>query len=354
MNIFESLYNCCNEKTKAPFKKYKNFLTGVEPYCKQARRNPKEEFLTQIFTHIMLKDILFSEAFLNKLEIANCNWNFEAERSGSVEKDGKIIKGEMDVFGTSKPTKSLLIIENKLDSEIDLEQPKKYAGVFTPQQDKKDGEKDYSEYSKYIVVLTKFSGLITYWNSYEGGIKEKIVSALQNEIDNKFGKGKYICKHIYWHEVYTLLENNFLDMDMQQELLAFLKSQNLDQEWHQDMGCPFWRKDFNNAYKAFAKKHNLPQPDNINKTTRTVKIKNEEGNEEEVIKPNLGKIKLSEIDDYFAGARIQGARAAEKSGNCSMLQLVVNGKAHDIPFDEDVEQCLLNCSTALSEAYGKK
>ena len=116
------------------------------------------------------------------------------------------------------------------------------------------------------------------------------------------------------------------------------------------MGCPFWRKDFNNAYKAFAQKHNLPQPDNINKTTRTEK--NKEG--KEIIKPNLGIIKLSGADDYFAGARIQGARAAEKSGNCSMLQLVINGKAYDIPFDEDVEQCLRNCSGAISEAYGKK
>ena len=333
MNIFEDLYNCCNEKTKAPFKKYKNFLTGVEPYCKQARRNPKEEFLTQIFTHIMLKDILFSKAFLNKLEIANCNWNFEAERSGSVEKDGKIIKGEMDVFGTAE--NDLLIIENKLDSEIDLDQPEKYKNIC----------ERYKQERKYIVVLTKFSGLITYWNSYEGGIKEKIISALEDCI----GKG-YICKHIYWYEVYTLLENNFLDMDMQQELLAFLKSQNLDQEWHQDMGCPFWRKDFNNAYKAFAKKHNLPQPGNINITTRIEK--NEEGKED--IKPRLGIIKLSGTDDYFAGARIQGARAAEKSGNCSMLQLVVNGKAHDILFDENVEQCLKNCSDAILEAYGKK
>ena len=352
MNIFESLYNCCNENTKSPFESYKDFTDKVETYCKQAKRNPKEEFLTQVFSHVMLKDDSLRKAFLEKLEIAAGDWKFWAEYSYSVRTNDKkkTEKGEMDVFGKSESSKSLLIIENKLDSEIGLEQPKKYAEVFNVNAEKAG----YSEYTKYVVVLTKFSGLITYWNSYEGGIKEKIVSALQNKIDKEIGKGKYICKHIYWHEVYTLLENNFSNTEMQQELLVFLKSQNLDQEWHQDMGCPFWRKDFNNAYKAFAKKHNLPQPDNINKTTRTVKIKNEEGNEEEVIKPHLGIIKLSGTDDYFAGARIQGARAAEKSGNCFMLQLVVNGKAHDILFDENVEKCLKNCSDAILEAYGKK
>ena len=44
MNIFESLYNCCNENTKAPFASYKDFTDKVETYCKQAKRNPKEEF----------------------------------------------------------------------------------------------------------------------------------------------------------------------------------------------------------------------------------------------------------------------------------------------------------------------
>ena len=352
MNIFESLYNGYEKSTIAPFDKYENFIKGIKPYCKQPKRNPKEEFLTQVFVNIMLQDDSFLKAFGEKLEIADGNWGFEAERFGSAEINGETTNGEMDVFGESESTKSLLIIENKLDSEIDLEQPKKYAGVFTPQQDKKDTGKDYSEYTKYVVVLTKFSGLITYWNSYEGGIKEKIVSALQNEMDKEIGKGKYICKHIYWHEVYTLLENNFSNTEMQQELLAFLKSQNFDKEWYQDMGCPFWRKDFNNAYKAFAKKHNLPQSGNINKATWTKRDK--EGKKEPDIKPHLGIIKLSGTDDYFAGARIQGARAAEKSGNCSMLQLVVNGKAHDILFDENVEQCLKNCSDAILEAYGKK
>ncbi len=351
MNIFESLYKCCNENTKAPFESYKDFADKVETYCKQLDRNPKEEFLTQIFTNIMLQDDSFRKAFSEKLVIANGDWNFKAEyiEPGHSE-------AEMDVFGESESTKSLLIIENKLDSEIDLEQPKKYAGVFTPQQDKKDGEKDYSEYSKYIVVLTKFSGLITYWNSYEGGIKEKIVSALQNEIDNEFGKGKYICKHIYWHEVYTLLENNFTDKKIQQELLAFLKNQNLDQEWCQDMGCPFWRKDFNDAYKAFAQKYNLPKSNNINKTTRVEK-RIEDGRTKRFIKPNLGIINLSD-NTYFAGARIQGARAAEQKGNCYLLQLVVNGKNLDLSkfVDNNVEKFFDNkeCSDMILEAFGKK
>ena len=340
MNIFESLYNCYEKNTIAPFEKqekYANFIKGVKPYCKQTRRNPKEEFLTQVFTHIMLNtDKDFRKAFLEKIGIANSSLEkFDAEYSVEYKDVGKTIKGEIDVFGTAEDI--LMIIENKLGSEISLDQPEKYKTIC----------KQYKQKHKYIVILTKFSGLISYWNSHEGDIKEKIVSALEDRI----GEG-YICKHIYWHEVYTLLENNFSDTEMQQELLAFLKGQNLDQSWYQDMGCPFWRKDFNDAYKAFAQKHNLPQPGNINKTTWMQKDK--KGKKEPVVKPHLGKIKLSGTGDYFAGARIQGARAAELSGNCSMLQLVINGKAYDIPFDEDVEQCLRNCSGAILEAYGKK
>ena len=79
MNIFESLYNCCNENTKAPFESYKDFADKVETYCKQPDRNPKEEFLTQIFTHIMLQDDSFRKAFLEKLEIADAKWEFYAE-----------------------------------------------------------------------------------------------------------------------------------------------------------------------------------------------------------------------------------------------------------------------------------
>ena len=346
MNIFESLYKCCNENTKAPFESYKVFTDKVETYCKQAKRNPKEEFLTQIFTYIMLKDVSFRKAFLEKLEIADGEWNFQAEYSYSVKsnEEKKSPKGEMDVFGNLEAIKSLLIIENKLDSEIGLEQPKKYAGVFTPQQDKKDGEKDYSEYSKYIVVLTKFSGLITYWNSYEGGIKEKIVSALQNEIDNKFGKGKYICKHIYWHEVYELLKNNFTDTEMQQELLAFLKNQNLDQEWCQDMGCPYWRQEFIKEFNKFAdlnglEKKSVPDP-----------FKKGKGD-----KPNISAIGLHGEENYFGGARIQGARAAEKSGNCSLLQINVNGKVKDLSdYINDPAECIKHSAEMILEAYGKK
>ena len=334
MNIFESLYNGYEKSTIAPFEKYENFIKGIKLYCKQPKRNPKEEFLTQVFVNIMLQDDSFRKAFLEKLEIADGNWKFEAERFGSAEINGETTNGEMDVFGTSKPTKSLLIIENKLDSEIDLEQPKKYAEVFNVNAEKAG----YSEYTKYVVVLTKFSGLITYWNSYEGGIKEKIVSALQNEIDEKIGKGKYICKHIYWHEVYTLLENNFSNTEMQQELLVFLKSQNLDQEWCQDMGCPFWRKDFIEEFNKFAQDHKLPErqiPEPIQK----------DGS------PNIRTIELPGEGNYFGGARIQGARRAEAYKNYSLLQINVNGKTKDLSkYIDDPAECIKQSAEMILEA----
>lgn len=66
--------------------------------------NPKspEEYLTQIFTHIMLQDDSFRKAFLEKLEIADGKWNFESEHFESgvdkkgktiVDEEGKIIQG---------------------------------------------------------------------------------------------------------------------------------------------------------------------------------------------------------------------------------------------------------------------
>ena len=357
-NIFENLYNNCNESTIAPFERYPKFPkdkeTNAGTYCRQPDRNSREEFLTQVFTNVMLEDASFRQAFLDELEIADGDWKFWAEHyvkrrreaekdvSGEAEKD---VSGEMDVYG--KADNALLIIENKLDSEIDLNQPKNYARIFAARQEQNDGgEEDYSKYAKYVVTLTKFSGLISCWNSEKGGIKNQMVSALQKYIDEKCGDG-YICRHIYWHEVYALLKDNFSDVKMQRELLAFLKSQNLDRKWHQDMGCPLWRKKFNDAYRKFARERGLPESGNINKTTRMDK----EGNE----KPNLGKIKLSGTGDFFAGARLQGARAAELSGNCSVLQLSVDEKIFDLSefFDEDAEKCVEKCSDAILKAYGK-
>ena len=130
MSIFESLYNNYNEeKTKEHFnkEKYKVFIEKVERYCKKKKHNHKEEFLTQVFTHIMLADDLFRQAFLDKIEIVNGSWNFEAERFGFVENAGEKQKGEMDVFGTAE--NELLIIENKLNSEIQKEQPEKYKNI---------------------------------------------------------------------------------------------------------------------------------------------------------------------------------------------------------------------------------
>ena len=201
--------------------------------------------------------------------------------------------------------------------------------------------------TKHIVTLTKFSGLITCWDSSQSCIKKKVIEALKEHIDKKVS-GKYLCNHIYWHEVYSLLENNFSDEKIQEQLLEFLNMQRLSQSWYQDMGCPFWRKGFSDAYKEFALKNNLPKSGNINQTT----WKDKEGN----VKPHLGIIKLAGTDDCFAGARLQGARAAEKSGNYSLLQLNVNGKSWDLSqfFDNNAQKCVEKCSDTILKAYGKK
>lgn len=341
MNIFEDFYN--KKMTIEEFVSSLSSAMDVSELKKgfwKFNPNSPEEYLTQIFTHIMLKDASFLKTFLEKLEIADGDWEFWAEYSYSIKSNDrkKPQKGEMDVFGKSESAKSLLIIENKLNSEIGLEQPEKYAEVFNINAEKTS----YSEYTKYVVVLTKFSGLITYWNSYEGGIKEKTVSALQNEIDKKIGKGKYICKHIYWHEVYTLLENNFSNTEMQQELLAFLKSQNLDQSWYQDMGCPYWRLEFIKEFNKFADLKGLNKksvPDPLKKDG----------------KPNIRAIELPGKDNYFGGARIQGARCAEKNKNYSLLQINVNGKVKDLSdYINDPAECIKQSAEMILEAYGKK
>ena len=302
-------------------------MTGVETYCKKLGRNPKEEFLTQIFSCLMLKDDVFRKAFLDKLEIPDVGWKFKAESNVRSGND----KGEIDVLGTAE--KAILIIENKLGAEISLKQPEIYARIF----------ESNSLAEKYIVVLTKFSGLIPFWNSYEGSIKSCIINALKKHIDTALGNEQYVCNHIYWHEVYDLLKKHFSDKKMQKHLLEFFESETLDQSWHQDMGCAFWRREFIKEYNKFAKQNGLPEkivPEPLKKNR----------------KPNIQLISLQGEGNYFGGARIQGARCAETYNNDSLLQININGvKARDLSdYIDDPARCISESADLILKAYGKK
>ena len=324
MNIFENLYAACNKDTEKPFEeKFPAFITGVRPYCQKPARNPREEFLTQVFRHIMLEDPPFRKAFLQKLNIEESNWHFDAEHGEKGE------NGEMDIFGTS--SEALLIIENKLGSEIGLAQAQKYAQIC----------RNHTEKKKYIVVLTKFSGMIPYWNSYKSGIQKQITDALQKDIESIVPQ-TYTCRHIYWHEVYTLLKENFSDKNLLPQLLDYLKMDHLDQYWLQDMGCPFWRQAFIQEFNNFAQKNNLPQkriPEPLKKGE----------------KPNIAVIRLKGENNCFGGARIQGARRAEACGNHSLLQINVNGKSIDLSeCINDPALCISKSAELIKEAYSKK
>lgn len=324
-NIFEKLY-AGNETSAIEQKLSPLFLKNVKTYCKGKKsRNSMEEFLTQIFTCIMLADHRFREAFLNKLSIGNGQWEFEAEYN--LRKDG--IKGEMDVFGKSE--NAVLIIENKISSEISPAQPEKYAAIC----------QSYSQPEKYIAVLTKFSGLLTFWNSYQGSVKDQMLNALQKHIDNRF-PGEYRYRQIYWHEICELVRNNFSDRTMQIQLLDFLKSQKLDEYWYEDMGCPYWRREFIKEFNKFALQHGLPPkavPEPLNEKN----------------KPNIRLIPLNCPDNYFGGARIQGARAAENGGNFSLLQINVNGRCKDLSsYINDPAECIAESADMILEAYGKR
>ena len=139
----------------------------------------------------------------------------------------------------------------------------------------------------------------------------------------------------------VMMENNFTDTEMQQELLVFMKSQNLDKDWYQDMGCPFWRKDFIEEFNKFAQDHKLPKkqiPEPIQK----------DGS------PNIRTIELPGEGNYFGGARIQGARRAEAYKNYSLLQINVNGKTKDLSkYIDDPAECIKQSAEMILDAYGK-
>ena len=304
--------------------------------------NSPEEYLTQIFTHIMLKDASFRKAFLEKLEIADGDWNFGSEHFESgvdekgkiiVDEEGKIIKGEMDVFGTTD--NDLLIIENKIGDRIEKKQPGRYAKLYN---DKYPEDKR----KKHLIVLAKFSDLMpeSDWDG-EKCIKQHLTEKLRAVCE----KYNFNSKYIYWHEVYSLLEKFLKNNKIKTQLLEFLRTQNLDQEWCQDIGSPDWRKRLIEAYNDFADKNSI---DKLSKRGK------------------LGPVGNNKI--CFIGSRVQGARSAEAAAQkdkndelCCFLKLEIKNKSgkkeyidlSDCCYDP-IETIIENCSDAILEAYGKK
>lgn len=327
MNIFEDFY-----KKKITIEDFLSELSPIsnvnqlrEGLNKFNKKSP-EEYLTQIFTYIMLGDKRFKKEFFKTIGIFKGNFKPVAEYKFNGSKK------EIDVFAQDE--KNILIIENKIGDRIEAVQPETYLSLcntnFPVKTDKR---------KRYFVVLAKFSDLMPKSESDWDGdvcIKKHLNKKVQNICENSCKKAKYKSKfkghYIYWYEIYDLLEKYFSNNKIKADLLEFLRNQNLNQEWCRDIGSPDWRKRFIEAY------NNL---ENI----------------EPFSKPSCGRSlgPLGNNKICFIGSRVQGARAAEneaaknKEAGC-FLKLEIKNKSNteyiDLsnccysPIDEIIDEIL--------------
>lgn len=333
MNIFEDLYSKkitieeAMSYLKLAGEAKEEFKKGYEKFNK----NSPEEFLTQIFTHIMLKDSCFQKEFLKTVGIKNFESNFDF----TAEKKFEGSQREIDIFAETHDT--ILIIENKIGDRIKSKQPDTYAELYNEKfpEDKKQ---------KHLIVLAKFSDLMpeSDWNGEEC-INEHLKGKLQ-----------YICEpynfesyYIYWYEVYDLLVEHFSNGKIKIDLLEFLRHQNLNQKWCRDIGSPDWRKRLIEAYNGFADKNSIEK---LSEKSCGYKL------------GPLGNDKIC-----FIGSRVQGARSAEMAAKkdkndelCCFLKLEIKNKSGKKYIDLSdccygpIEEIIQKCSGAILEAYGKK
>ncbi len=338
MNIFEDFYN--KKMTIEEFVSSLSSAMDVSELKKGFEKfnpNSPEEYLTQIFTHIMLQDDHFKEKFFKTIGIDSFEKELFTPRS-EYKFNGS--QKEIDVFAAD--SKNILIIENKIGDRIEDAQPDDYMFICNNEGNnpvKKDKRK------RYFVVLAKFSDLMKN-SDWDGNvcIKEHLNGKLQKICNDYEFKGHYI----YWYEIYNLLELYFSNDEIKADLLEFLRNQNLHQEWCRDIGSPDWRRRFIEAYNSFATEKEIEPFSN----------------------PSCGR-KLGPLGNNkicFVGSRVQGARSAEAAAQkdkndelCCFLKLEIknkSGKKEYIDLSDccygPIETIIENCSEAILEAYGKK
>lgn len=330
MNIFEDFYNKKISKEEflsalSPASHESELREGLEKFNK----NSPEEYLTQIFAHILRSEDRFRKEFLKSIGIEN----FESHFDFTAEKKFDGSHREIDIF--AKSDNAILIIENKIGDHIKVAQPEEYARLY-------DEKFPKDEKKRHLIVLAKFSDLMpeSDWDG-EKCIKKHLTGKLQEKCEQY----KFKCQYIYWYEVCSLLDKYFSSGKIKVALLEFLKNQNLDQEWYRDIGCPDWRKRLIEAYNDFADKNSI---DKLSKRGK------------------LGPVGNNKI--CFIGSRVQGARSAEAAAQkdkndelCCFLKLEIKNKSgkkeyidlSDCCYDP-IETIIENCSEAILEAYGKR
>ena len=293
--------------------------------------NSPEEYLTQIFTHILRSEDRFRKEFLKIIGIENS----ESEFDFTAEKKFGESQREIDIF--AKSSNAILIIENKIGDHIKSEQPENYVDLYnkTFSEDKR---------KKYLVVLAKFSDLMpeSDWDG-EKRIKQHLTEKLRAVCE----KYNFNSKYIYWHEVYSLLEKYLKNDKIKIQLLEFLSNQHLNQEWCRDIGSSDWRKRLIEAYNDFADKNSIEKL-----SVKSCGYK-------------LGPLGNNKI--CFIGSRVQGARSAEMAAQkdendelCCFLKLEIKNKSSKKYIDLSdccygpIKDIIDKCSAAILEAYGKK
>ncbi len=311
------------DENKIPPEFSEELRKGIKKYHGHTGRKALEEFTTQILTYYLLepKEKNFRREFLKLMGIENFpDFKFIAEKSYGRDR--------MDIYGESQSGKIELAIENKLGSEINIEQPKRYASYLL---------KENSEYQKHVIILAVYSGLIEEWNSDKVfDLKTHINQVFQDQMPKDIK-----CRYIYWHQIFHLLKY-IENSGKRTQLNAMFKHRwdtkfSLQDEFCADIGSGYWRRQLVIAYNFFAEENNL----------KSIKIPDALGKNG---KPNLGPVRIpaSTGKMEFQGARLQGARNAKCQ---TLLQFHCNGKVFDLSDEiaNSPNECIVAIAPLLRE-----
>lgn len=166
---------------------HRSIFSNTFSYRQRVNSTPLENFLTEIFSFCLCKDILFREDVFSKiLKINLVNDNFQSK----TQADYNILRPDIEV--TFEDT--IILFECKVKSPKRVDQVGNYAKLLTDQ--KQSGVK------KYLVFLTKY-------------FEREIIDALDVELI-----------HIRWHEINSIINEKHTQIT--QQLKLFLNENEMD------------------------------------------------------------------------------------------------------------------------------
>ena len=170
-----------------------------------SKRNPFEDYLTEIFAHVLRKRKDIFLKMLKKFEISNLNelgrYNVKTQKTFSKIND-QHSDSRLDIFIELIDQKEIIIFESKIGSGEGYEQLKKYA---------KQLESFVDSENKVLIYITR---------DYDPKNKDNIFSECKNKDNLKF-------KPIRWYEMYNFLNKYKKNDPLIEEVLKFMEENNL-------------------------------------------------------------------------------------------------------------------------------